>query len=145
MTEPTYVKLGRDLVAEDGEDPIDFFGEWSPEEPELWEKFTVMLHGREAGDFVTAKLSDLVAILVGLGAERQYLCKNHSSLLTGDSGMCEAWEVLDEMVEKGARLLHDLDHEAGPGVWESATEEVKSYYRMVSRYILVAALGLEET
>lgn len=52
---------------------------------------------------------------------------------------------LDEMVEKGARLLHDLDYEAGPGVWESATEEVKSYYRMVSRYILVAALGLEET
>jgi len=59
-----YIALGRDLVEElDGESYVEFRGEWSPEEPEGWEVFRVMLHGVEAGDQEPATWEDLQRIV----------------------------------------------------------------------------------
>jgi hypothetical protein len=63
----SHVRLGRDIAREDGQQPVQFLGEWSPDEPEMWEEFRVMLHGLEAGDQVSATEDDLILILESRG------------------------------------------------------------------------------
>lgn len=65
MTQPTpHVRFARDLLSK--ADPVRFRGEWSPDEPEGWETFTLQVHGQEAADGADLTVGDLLRLVRGL-------------------------------------------------------------------------------
>ena len=67
MNDMPYVRLDRDLLEDlDGENYAQFKGEWSPDEDNGWETFTVMIHGAEAADATYVTWADLRRIM-GVG------------------------------------------------------------------------------